>query len=273
MATTTPNFGFDIPQSTDLVKDGATAIAALGTDIDTAFVDLKGGTTGQVLAKASGTDLDFSWVEQDDSDAIQNAQLTAKGALISAFSAGSPATLTVGTNNQVLTADSTTATGLKWAAVSSKILQVVSVQKVDTFSSTAASPTAITGLSASITPTSASSQVYVILTLGRVDSSAANNVAFRLKRDSTVVGGGTAVSNRLSSWISIGPGGANQGAPMAASYLDSPATTSSVTYSIEGWNDTTSRTFFVNRSNNDPDNTEAGASRPSSTITLIEVGA
>jgi hypothetical protein len=61
MATTTTNFGWDIPQSTDLVKDGATAIAALGQDIDTAFVDLKGGTTGQVLSKASGTDLDFSW--------------------------------------------------------------------------------------------------------------------------------------------------------------------------------------------------------------------
>lgn len=61
MATTTTNFGWDIPQSTDLVKDGATAIAALGQDIDTALVDLKGGTTGQVLAKASGTDLDFTW--------------------------------------------------------------------------------------------------------------------------------------------------------------------------------------------------------------------
>lgn len=62
MATTTTNFGWDIPQSTDLVKDGATAIAALGQDIDTALVDLKGGTTGQVLSKASNTDLDFTWV-------------------------------------------------------------------------------------------------------------------------------------------------------------------------------------------------------------------
>jgi hypothetical protein len=61
MATTTTNFGWDIPQSTDLVKDGATAIAALGQDIDTAFIDLKGGTTGQTLTKASGTDLDFTW--------------------------------------------------------------------------------------------------------------------------------------------------------------------------------------------------------------------
>jgi hypothetical protein len=119
MATTTTNFGWDIPQSTDLVKDGATAIAALGQDIDTALVDLKGGTTGQVLAKASNTDLDFSWVAQDDANAIQNTQLTAKGALISAFSAGTPATLTVGTNGQVLTADSTAATGLAWTTAGS----------------------------------------------------------------------------------------------------------------------------------------------------------
>jgi hypothetical protein len=115
MATTTTNFGWDIPQSTDLVKDGATAIAALGQDIDTALVDLKGGTTGQVLAKATNTDLDFSWVAQDDSNAIQNAIVDAKGDLIGATAADTPARLAVGTNGQVLTADSTAATGLAWA--------------------------------------------------------------------------------------------------------------------------------------------------------------
>ena len=40
MATTTTNFGFDIPQSSDLVKNGATAIAELGQDIDTKFAGL-----------------------------------------------------------------------------------------------------------------------------------------------------------------------------------------------------------------------------------------
>jgi len=119
MATTTPNFGWPVPTSSDLVKNGATAIEGLGDAIDASLLDLKGGTTGQVLAKASNTDMDFSWVVQDDANAIQNTQLTAKGALISAVSAGTPSTLTVGTNNQVLTADSSTATGLKWATPAS----------------------------------------------------------------------------------------------------------------------------------------------------------
>jgi len=114
MATTTTNFGWDIPQSTDLVKDGATAIAALGQDIDTAFVDLKGGTTGQVLAKASNTDLDYTWVAQDDSNAIQNAIVDAKGDLIAASAADTPARLAVGSNGESLVADSSTSTGLRY---------------------------------------------------------------------------------------------------------------------------------------------------------------
>ncbi|CAB4163439.1 hypothetical protein UFOVP796_17 [uncultured Caudovirales phage] len=113
MATTT-NFNWETPDDTDLVKDGAAAIRTLGSSIDTSFVDLKGGTTGQVLAKASGTDLDFSWVAQDDSNAIQNAIVDAKGDLIAATAADTPARLAVGTNGQILTADSTAATGLAW---------------------------------------------------------------------------------------------------------------------------------------------------------------
>jgi hypothetical protein len=73
MATTT-NFGWETPDDTDLVKDGAAAIRTALGGVDTSFVDLKGGTTGQVLAKNSGTDLDFVWTEQDDTTLAFNAQ-------------------------------------------------------------------------------------------------------------------------------------------------------------------------------------------------------
>lgn len=115
MSTTTSNFGWTIPSDTDLVKDGASAMRTLGNGIDSSMADLKGGTTGQVLSKASGTDMDFTWVAQDDSNAIQNAIVDAKGDLIAATAADTPARLAVGTNGQVLTADSTASTGLKWA--------------------------------------------------------------------------------------------------------------------------------------------------------------
>ena len=60
MATTT-NFGWTTPDNTGYVKDGALAIRTLGSAIDTSMAELKGGTTDQVLKKASGTDMDFVW--------------------------------------------------------------------------------------------------------------------------------------------------------------------------------------------------------------------
>lgn len=65
---TTTNFGWTTPADTDLVKDGAAAIRTLGNGIDTSFLDLKGGTTGQILSKASNTDLDYTWINNDQGD-------------------------------------------------------------------------------------------------------------------------------------------------------------------------------------------------------------
>lgn len=138
MATTT-NFGWETPDDTDLVKDGAAAMRTLGNSIDTSFVDLKGGTTGQVLSKASNTDLDYSWINltgdiegvtagtglsgggTSGTVTLTNTMATAidaKGDLVAGTGADTFSRLAVGANNTVLTADSTTGTGLKWATPS-----------------------------------------------------------------------------------------------------------------------------------------------------------
>jgi len=100
MATTTPNFGWAVPTSTDLVKDGAVAIETLGDSIDASLVDLKGGTTNQVLAKNSNTDMDFKWVT--DTPGMTNP-MTTTGDTIYSSSGSTPARLGIGATGQVLT--------------------------------------------------------------------------------------------------------------------------------------------------------------------------
>jgi len=256
MATTT-NFGWVTPDDTSLVKDGAAAIRTLGSSIDTSFVDLKGGTTGQVLSKASGTDFDFTWVAQDDSNAIQNAIVDAKGDIIAASAADTPARLAVGTNGQVLTADSTTATGLKWATAGGggKVLQVVSAT-TDTNATNTTGTYADTNLTASITPSLSTSKVLVLVAQNGCYKDGATGVGLRLLRGST---------NIMQIGNYAGYDGSNTGravvSGVATMYLDSPATTSSTTYKTQFANPEPSGTVGVQ-----------GYSSVSS-ITLLEIGA
>ncbi|CAB4149356.1 hypothetical protein UFOVP540_7 [uncultured Caudovirales phage] len=120
---TSPNFSWPEPDNTDLVKNGALAIRTAINAIDTSMVDLKGGTTGQVLSKASATDMDFSWVT--DATGIPATIFDAKGDIIAATAADTASRLAVGTNGQVLTADSTAATGIKWATAASGGMTVI----------------------------------------------------------------------------------------------------------------------------------------------------
>ena len=68
MANPTTNFGWVMPTSTDLVTDLPADFNTFGQAVDTSMADLKGGTTGQILAKATNTDMDFTWVTNDVGD-------------------------------------------------------------------------------------------------------------------------------------------------------------------------------------------------------------
>lgn len=272
MSTTTTNFGWTVPSDTDLVKDGAAAIRTALGGVDTSFVDLKGGTTGQVLSKASGTDLDFTWVAQDDSNAIQNSIVDAKGDLIAATAADTPARLAVGTNGQVLTADSTASTGIKWAdpAGGGKVKQVVTTLLTTPFTTTSTSYVDVTGLSATITPTSASSTILVFVQVNGSGTVGISIAPFQIVRGSTPVGNATSVGSKRAASASIYAGTNGTASGAGNVFSDSPATTSATTYKVQICGNTAG-TVYVNRTATEADTTDYA--RITSSLVLMEIGA
>jgi len=144
MSNPTTPFSWQMPTATDLVTDLPADFEVFGQAVATSMADLLGGTAGQVLAKNTNADMDFIWVAQDDSNAIQNTIVDAKGDLIGATAADTPARLAVGTNGQVLTADSTAATGLAWATPTSGSMTSIASGSVPT-GTTTLSLTSISG--------------------------------------------------------------------------------------------------------------------------------
>lgn len=68
MTNPTSNFGWVMPNPTDLVTDLPADFEVFGQAVDTSMADLKGGTTGQILSKATNTDMDFTWITNDVGD-------------------------------------------------------------------------------------------------------------------------------------------------------------------------------------------------------------
>jgi len=177
---------------------------------------------------------------------------------------GSSAVTTAKINNGAITSaklDSGLALG--------KIGQVISTTKTDTFSTASTTFVDITGLSVSITPTSATSKILIHINLVK-GTNANDQSAFKLVRGSTDIAIGDADGSRTRATLPSYTGNADaspQYTSLAMTHLDSPSTTSATTYKIIGR--TNSGTIYVNRSATDANS--SSYYRGVSSLTVMEV--
>jgi len=163
----------------------------------------------------------------------------------------------------------------KAALPTGSVLQVVSTTKTDTFSTSSTSFTDITGLSVSITPSSASSKIFVTANLVAASGGVYYILgAFRLVRDSTAICVGNTTSGYASATVGTQRSSTdlNSAYNVGMSYLDSPSTTSSITYKVQVFCENASYSVCVNRTGNDTGSAGYSA-RSASTITVMEIAA
>lgn len=209
MATTT-NYGWETPDDTDLVKDGAAAIRTLGSSVDTTLKNLNPETTLGDIAYRSST-------------------------------SNTNTRLGIGTSGQVLTVSSGVPA---WVAPANKIVQIV-YGSTSTGASSSSTTYADTNLTASITPTSASNDVYVFVNQNGVLKSSGNSqngIYIRLMR------GATELSEFVINGLFTNTALQLEGGSRSIIYKDSPATTSSTTYKTQFKNYNASAAVYVNDS-------------------------
>ena len=163
-------------------------------------------------------------------------------------------------------------------ATAGTVLQVVQSVVSSTVSTSAASVGtfyAVSGLTVSITPTSASNKILVMLDSNMcTDTDTDQGVMYQLTRGGSAIYIGNAAGNR-SRVTGVAPNGGRAGdfnfvlPKVSCVFLDSPATTSSTTYGVGVCSTSSSRTIYLNRTYSDTDNNYSG--RSASSITVMEI--
>jgi hypothetical protein len=140
-------------------------------------------------------------------------------------------------------------------------VQVISTTKTDTFSMSGSTFTDITGLSVTITPTSASNRIFIIVNFGVSSSSTAGLNTYNLVRGSTNISQPATTptfAGTMVGYLDIG----DNVLPVGFHFLDSPATTSATTYKVQMKSN--SGTQYINRRSSTD-------SAFTSTITVMEI--
>lgn len=170
MSNPTSNFGWQMPTATDLVTDLPADFEVFGQAVDTDFVDLLGGTTGQILSKTSATDLDFTWIANDQGDITG---VTAGNGISVTDPTGPVPTVAI---NTAVTADLTTAQTLTNKKLSDSTTTIVDVSdatkaiKFDVAGTTAVTGTIATAFTTAKTVTIPDTTGTVALTNGVVNN-------------------------------------------------------------------------------------------------------
>jgi hypothetical protein len=148
------------------------------------------------------------------------------------------------------------------------VLQVVNAS--NSSRSTASQQTWTSVVSASITPKSSSSRILILGQIHAGNGSASNSIGLRIYRDSTVIGSGTGTVDAHSG-ENLQVGNPWMTATMVAHFIDSPATTSSISYSLRAasWENN----LIINSSNSDSSAFSSGNVYGTSQIILMEIAA
>ena len=206
-------------------------------------------------------------VDQVQSDS--NLAINIAGSNVAFFAAN---TLLMG-GNTIISGNKIASTGMPVGSV----LQVISTTKNDTFTTTSTSPVDVTGFSATITPISATSKILVSVSIAFGGDDDLYPYVLLLRNGTSIGTGTSATGNRINVFMG---GYFTSIASMtfrmhqfSNNFLDSPATTSALTYKIQLANpyQVVSSTAFINRQDNQSDNTFV--QYPTSSITLMEIAA